>query len=205
MTPAQDIATKINTTPGGRNYAHRPRGAVLVMAIAASLAALLPNVAQAHHFVSGVGGAQINLSPDGYPHGPGDPGEPYHLLGRDYAVTGTGFAPGGLVRIFQCPVTRTAAVLLECEELIVVGPPAVATGTGTFNAVVHMDDKFTSANYPNGACYGPDFGTGPLAARSVQCSVLALQPGTAQAEHYVCFTGMFIGTGPTDTKCVPEP
>jgi hypothetical protein len=175
------------------------------MVMAASLAALLPNAALGHHYVSGEGGAEISLTPDGYPHG-GDPGEPYHIGGRVYAVAGTGFALGP-VRIFQCPVTptRTAPVPIECEQVAV----AVADLAGTFNVNVRMDDRFISAKYPNGACYGPDFGDDPLAPTSVQCSVLALNhdaDGTANmAEHYICFTGMFIGTGPTDTKCVPEP
>ncbi len=200
MKPAQDTAMKTKTTPGVRSYAHRPRGAVLVLVLAASLMALLPNAAYAQGFVTGatgVGGAEVNITPDGY-------NEPFHLNGRTYTVEGRNFLAADDALIFQCPVTRQAALTLECQPLGV----GQTDSSGYFTAEVYMDDMFVSVLRP-GACFGRAYTN--IIHTSVQCSVVAVtfdrnNPTLVNkmAEHYICFEGMFRGTGQYDAKCVNQ-
>lgn len=210
MRPCHESAVNTEATPGARSYAHRPRGALLVLVLAASLAALLPNAAQAHQFgPPGVNGAQINITPDGY-------NEPFNMNGREYEVDGTGFIADDVVMIFQCPVTRQFSLLYECQLLDVTETDM----SGNFTANVFMRQTFFSVLHPawptvgfsgqGGVnCYGRGNSAieDQLGRFTVQCSVVAVTIGrttefTGMGEHYICFEGNNRGPGPYETKCV---
>lgn len=213
MKPDHESAVHTKVMPGLRTYAHGRRGAVRAMVLAASLAALLPNAGQAHDFhstPSGVNGAEIKITPDGY-------NEPYHPYGRTYTVQGRDFLPLDQAQIFQCPVTRQTPIQRECQ-LLGVGQ---TDPEGNFTAEVYMRRSFSSELHPptpnagleqGGAhCYGRDY-IDPGGDPSFQCSVVArtlrkdsVAAVTKMAEHYICFEGMWQGTGTLDTKCEIDP
>lgn len=213
MKSAHDSRGDTKATPGVRIHAHRPGGAVLVMVLAALLAALLPNAAHAHYVegANGVGGAEIDVTPDGYD-------EPVYLTGRTYVVNGRSFNPNDLALVFQCPVTRTPDLHLECQ-LVGLAP---TDASGNFRAEVHMQQTFVSVLRPasptlgfqqgGNPCYGRDY-TNAVGTRSFQCSVVAMTYGRSGttinvsklAEHWICFEGMWSGSGQYDTKCLDQP
>ncbi|HUQ64386.1 MAG TPA: VCBS repeat-containing protein [Acidimicrobiales bacterium] len=169
----------------------RKRTAIAIVALLAVGTSVGTGVgpASAHDWqISGLNGAQLQVSPDGYPGGG------TLTAANAPTVQGRKFIPSDVALVFQC-IQGEVNLLAQCQR---VGM-APTTATGTFTVSVPVLPLIYTPSYPTGlACAGEG---------TVQCSVVAatfnpvtLQP-TSKAEHYICFESATCAPGPTD----PEP
>jgi hypothetical protein len=171
--------------PAGR------RAALAAAVVAALLVALLPTVAQAHleenTHARGLGGAELLVSPDGYP-----PQAPiFGLYSLPITVQGKGFVANAPAHIFQCTAGEVD-LLGQCQAI----GEAVTDMNGRFSSSAHVRD------WPRKpVCRG--------VPSNPQCSVIAATfnpltgEATSKAEHYICFN--VPGNLDPNPHCTPNP